>query len=279
MHSELLSCVSAQPRTHSELHHYVDSPQQDERDFSLAGERPGRLALLKRVCIITGASGRLGTEFIRRYRSKFQIVAIHNRHEIEFASQNQSFIDPLERGRTLQENENPIFAIRADLSQEQAIEEVCLEVVRQFDSVDLLINAAVAGRWSRFLSPAATADAELALRVNVLAPMRLAVGFARHFWNSRGPENIRLRRNIVNMSSTAGTYVYPDLGQGTYSLSKAALNYLTYHLASEFWDIGVRVNAVAPNSFPGRIPIQRVLDQVIAFDSSEETGRLVVLDE
>lgn len=221
----------------------------------------------------------LGSAFIRRYQTQYRIVAVHNQHGLPFPSQNQSFIDPLDPGKALPENEDPVYAIRADLSNEQAIEDLCLDVVKQFRSVDLLINAAVAGRWRRFLSPAALSDAELSMQVNVLAPVRLAIGFARHCWSLQVQQNIRRRRNIVNISSTAGLYVYPDLGLGLYSACKAALNFATYHLASEYWDIGVRVNAVAPDSFPGRVSIDRVLDQIRAFDSSEETGRLVALDE
>jgi NAD(P)-dependent dehydrogenase (short-subunit alcohol dehydrogenase family) len=237
------------------------------------------LAILKRVCVITGASGTLGTAFIARYRTQYRIVAIHNQHGLPFASQNQSFLDPLDPDHALPENDDPVYAIRADLSREQAIEDLCLQVVTEFRNIDLLINAAVTGRWRPFLSPSALADAELGVRVNLLAPLRLAVGFARHCWRSCIQQNIRRRRNIVNLSSTAGVYVYPDQGQGLYSACKAALNFATYHLASEYWDIGVRVNAVAPNSFPGRVSIGRVLDQIRAFDGGDETGRVVTLDE
>jgi NAD(P)-dependent dehydrogenase (short-subunit alcohol dehydrogenase family) len=233
---------------------------------------------LKRVCVITGASGRLGTAFIRSYRTQFQIVAIHNRHGLEFASQNQFFIDPLDRRRPIGENEDPIYEIRADLSHQKDIERICYEVIEKFQEIDLLINAAVWGAWTPLLSADALTDAESALHVNVLAPLRLAVGFARQFWQFRVAENIQRRRNIVNISSTAGVYVYPDAGQCLYSASKAALNFATYHLASEFWNIGVRVNALAPNSFPSRVPLKLVLEQIVAFDSGRETGRLRVVD-
>ena len=233
---------------------------------------------MKRLCVITGASGRLGTAFIRRYRTRFRIVAIHNRHGLEFASQNQSFVDPLERPRSLRENQDPIYAIRADLSREQDIDNICVEVMEQFHEVDLLINAAACGQRNPLLSEESLAGAELAVGVNVLAPIRLAVGFARHFWQLAVEQNVQRRRNIVNISSTAGIYLYPDTGQAVYSACKAALNFATYHLASEFWDIGVRVNGVAPNSFPAPVPIEAVLEQIVAFDSGTETGRLAVLD-
>ncbi len=54
----------------------------------------------------------------------------------------------------------------------------------------------------------------------------------------------------MNISSTAGIYIYPGHGQSIYSASKAALNYLSMHMGDEFSSIGVRVNALAPTSFP-----------------------------
>ena len=126
-------------------------------------------------------------------------------------------------------------------------------------------------------APYALADAEQTMNINVLAPIRLAVGFARLYWCFHPKENVKFRRNVINVSSTAGLYVYPDLGQALYATSKAALNQATYHLASELWDIGIRVNVVAPNSFPDIVPVESVLDQIAAFDNSEETGRISVL--
>jgi NAD(P)-dependent dehydrogenase (short-subunit alcohol dehydrogenase family) len=141
--------------------------------------------------------------------------------------------------------------------------------------VDLLINAAGVRAWSALLAPGALDSAETVLAVNLLAPLRLAVGLASAMWRSQPDQNLRANRNIVNLSSSAGLFVYPDAGQALYGSSKSALNQLTYHLASEFWDIGVRVNAVAPDSFPGRVATGRVLEAIVALDQSACTGKIV----
>ena len=82
-------------------------------------------------------------------------------------------------------------------------------------------------------------------------------------------------RNVVNISSTAGHFVYEDLGQGLYATSKAALDHLTYHLASEFWDLGIRVNAVAPDTFPGRDATGESSTRSWRSTSSADTGQVV----
>jgi NAD(P)-dependent dehydrogenase (short-subunit alcohol dehydrogenase family) len=128
------------------------------------------------------------------------------------------------------------------------------------------------------LTPGAIDLAEALFQINLQAPLRLSVGLAQALWRSDPADNLRLNRNIINVSSTAGLFVYPDLGQALYGTSKAALNHLTYHLASEFWDIGVRVNAIAPNSFPGIVSTGRVLEAITTFDAGSHTGEVLRLE-
>ena len=233
---------------------------------------------MKRTCVLTGATGVLGTAFIKRFQAHYEIAAVHHSRALSCATQQQRFIDPLHPSAMLQENEHQVFSMRADLSSADSIDSLCTAVLTRFKTVDLLVNAAAHRRWRCLLAFDGLTEADLAMNVNVLAPLRLAVAFAQRSWRVCPEENARLRRNVVNISSTSGLYVYPDLGQAIYGTSKAALNYATYHLASEFWDIGIRVNAVAPNSFPSLISTERVLDQIAAFDASEQTGQLSVLD-
>src|SRR5206468_2900780 len=130
---------------------------------------------------------------------------------------------------------------------------------------------------SALLAPGAVDEADQVIRTNVIAPLRLSVAIAHRLWQDAPTQNQRRRRNIVNISSSAGMFVYPDLGQGAYAMSKAALNHLTYHLASEFWNIGVRVNAVAPDSFPGRVSTAEVLETIADLDASDQTGQVIPL--
>jgi NAD(P)-dependent dehydrogenase (short-subunit alcohol dehydrogenase family) len=73
--------------------------------------------------------------------------------------------------------------------------------------------------------------------LNFFAPLKLARGFASALHQGRGA--------IVNITSIAGHRVHPFAGSA-YSTSKAALSGLTREMASEFAQLGVRVNAVAP---------------------------------
>ena len=116
------------------------------------------------------------------------------------------------------------------------------------------------------------------MNVNVFVPLRLSAVIAHKFWMNREVENRQANRCIVNVSSTSGLYIYPDSGQSAYSASKAALNYLTLHMASEFGPIGVRVNALAPTSFPSLIPTEGASDGVMRLAESDASGRILILD-
>jgi NAD(P)-dependent dehydrogenase (short-subunit alcohol dehydrogenase family) len=233
---------------------------------------------MTRVCVLTGASGVLGKAFIERYATRYSIVAVYNRHDLSLTTLGQSYVDPLAPSAPAERTQYPIFTIQADLSRAEAINGLCTHIIEQHQRVDLLINGAAHRHWCNLLRPDSLSDLELTFRVNVMAPLQLTVALARSFWQFHPEENVRERRNVVNVSSTAGVYAYPDLGQTCYAASKAALNHATYHLASELWDVGVRVNAVAPNSFPGIIATERVIDQIVAFDESDDTGRVAVID-
>ena len=187
------------------------------------------------------------------------------------------FVDPLDRRRALAANSQRVHTIRADISRLENVEATVQETLDAFGRVDLLVNAAAVRRFSPLVLNGAGEDAEEMFKVNILAPLRLSLSLAKTFWHVDPPMNVQLNRNIVNISSTAGLFVYPDTGQALYASSKAALNHLTYHLASEFWDLGIRVNAVAPDTFPGRVSFDEVLDAIIMLDESDGTGDVLPL--
>jgi NAD(P)-dependent dehydrogenase (short-subunit alcohol dehydrogenase family) len=232
--------------------------------------------VMKRVCLLTGASGLLGNAFIERYANQYEIVAVYHRNAVRFATQDQGFVDPVDPGRKIEANLHAVYAVRTDLTKQQEVDRLIGEVVGQFGNVDLVINGAAMRSYSPLLQQPGLMDcAEALFQINLHAPLRLSAGLAQTIWRSDPEANIRRNRNIVNIASTAGLLVYPDLGQALYASSKAAMIHLTYHMASEFWDIGVRVNAIAPNTFPGIVPIERVLDAIAAFDAGSETGEVL----
>jgi NAD(P)-dependent dehydrogenase (short-subunit alcohol dehydrogenase family) len=233
-----------------------------------------------RVCLLTGAGGTLGTEFCRRYRSRYRIAAVYHRTPPEPPHQDAELVDPLRPAEPLPENEHPLFAIRADLAEDAELRRVVELTLARFGRIDLLVNAAVHSIWAPIVdSRALLESAERQFRINALVPLRLATEVAHAFWRDRDEENRALNRNVVNVSSIAGIYVYPNRGQSVYSATKAALNNLTCHMAAEFGALGVRVNATAPDTFPALVATERAAESIIRLDEGSMSGSILVLTQ
>lgn len=233
----------------------------------------------KRVCLLTGASGSLGLAFCRAFSARYSIIGVYHQRLPQFPSQHLSYIDPLNVAAVLPANENRMWAIQADLRSEAEVARVVEVAMSRFGRIDLLVNAAGASYWGSVLDD----DRLLGswpdqFDVNVRAPLRLTRELCRAAWRNSADDNRRLRRNIINISSTAGVFIYPGQGQGVYGASKAALNHLTVQLADELSVVGIRVNAVAPNSFPGIVATEDVAGAIASLDDGDLNGEVVVVD-
>lgn len=243
-------------------------------------EKLPKMSSKKRVCLLTGAAGRLGTAFCRRFAFKYDIIAVYHTSLLQAPTQDQTFVDPLEPARDLPENASPVFAIQADLADERELKRVTELALTHSGRIDLLANVAAWSLWAPLLESSGTIldSMEYQFLINSIVPVKLACIIAGQFWASRIEENIAFNRNVVNLSSMGGIQVYPDAGQSVYAATKAALNQFTYHMASEFWSIGVRVNAIASNAFPEVVPIETVAGSIVRLDEISATGKILVLD-
>jgi NAD(P)-dependent dehydrogenase (short-subunit alcohol dehydrogenase family) len=235
----------------------------------------------RRVCLLTGAGGRLGDEFCRRYSAQYDIVAVYRARRPGVPSQTEQYVDPLDPAAALPENDAAVFTVQADLEQDGEVERVVDLALARFGGVDLLVNNAAFSTWY----PLGLADGDGALRdldrhfaMNVGVPLRMAVRLAQRFWMSRTEDNRARNRNVVNVSSMGGSKLFPGSGQGVYAASKSALNMLTRHLGAEFPTFGVRVNALAPNSFPSIVSTRRVAESIVQLDEEKVTGRILAVD-
>lgn len=234
---------------------------------------------MKKVCLLTGAGGALGSAFCAGYAEKYDIVAVYRRKPPDVPSQNQWLIDPLDPQAEVAENAHRVFTVQADLKDERDRIKVIEVALARFGRIDLLVNAAAYTAMGPLVDSDGLIDtAEEQYLINAIVPTKLAVLIARRFWRDRDRENGVVNRNVVNVSSSASVYVSPGRGQSAYGASKAALNTFTRHLASEFESFHVRVNATAPTSFPGAVPTQSVLESIVRLDEGDMNGKILVLD-
>lgn len=234
---------------------------------------------MTRVCLLTGAGGLLGNAFCRSLARQYSIVAVYRSFPPLVTTQEAELFDPVAPRRTVRESEHPVFAVEADLTQPAEAGRVAELALTRFGQVDLLVNAAAEVRSrSSTTDPDAIEDWERHLRINTLIPVRLAAVLAREFWRTAASVNRRNNRNVVNISSTAGLGAGPDPARAFYGASKAALNMLTIQMAAEYRPLGVRVNALAPTTFPEVLPTGQVVRAVRHLDEGQMSGRILVME-
>ena len=231
------------------------------------------------VCLLTGASGRLGTLFCQLYGHRYRIVAVHLRRPVHQPTEVSWHIDPFNPGVRQRIEGRDMATVQADLTDPAEIPRVVDFALDRFGRVDVLVNAAAIVRHVSLAGREAVAEHVTAmLEMNAMVPLRLAVELAQRFWHGRTEENLAFNRSIINVSSTSGAYIYSNIGQSGYAASKAALNMLTCHLAEEFADFGLRANTVAPDSFPERVSTASVCDAIARVAAGDMNGKMLLLE-
>lgn len=231
----------------------------------------------RRVCLLTGAGGLLGATVCALWQETYSIVAVCGSRIPPVDSQLCSVVDPLEPNKP---SNSDVYIVKADLLKDEDLEH-CVEIaLARYGTIDVLINNAACSVWNSLVdSDALIKSAAKQFETNVVVPMKLSRIIAKKFWQREGKDNnLQMNRHVLNVSSIAAVRVYENQGQSVYAASKAALNQATLHMASEFARFGVRVNAVAPNSFPALIPTEAVAEHMRRLDAGTDTGKILVVD-
>jgi NAD(P)-dependent dehydrogenase (short-subunit alcohol dehydrogenase family) len=204
--------------------------------------------LTGKVAVITGASRGLGAGLAERFLERGLKVAACARHRPELAG---------DAGRVLTQ--------AADVTDADAMEQLCAAAAERFGQVDLWINNAGLLAPIGPLRDNDPAELALNIQVNVVGVFNGSRAFIRHL-HARGGDGV-----LLNISSGAARNAYA--GWSAYCAGKAAVDRLSESIALEEADHGLRVHAVAPgiidtdmqtmirNSRPEQFPrVQKFLD-------------------
>jgi NAD(P)-dependent dehydrogenase (short-subunit alcohol dehydrogenase family) len=225
---------------------------------------------MRRVVLVTGAGGRLGDEIGRRLLGSCDVVVTFRTRRPRLPTQLDQ---PIAFGAS-ETSSSTAFAVQADLTEPHDVRRLAEVVLARFGRIDVLINCAADVNFHgslRNLWPS-YASVQRQLHINSIAPVLLSSIFFDLFWKDRPEENAKTNRSILNISSVSGLQVAEDVGQGFYGASKAALNFLTMHLAGELAPYGVRVNALCPSRIGSDAGLEAFLADVAQLTDGDETG-------
>ncbi len=255
-----------------------------------------------KTAIVTGAVGILGTRFCRGLA--------------EFGAQIAVIDLDAERCRTLagelkRDYGNPALGIACDVSDPASVAAMLEAVVQRFGSVHILHNNAASKSLNLDEFFASTEDYSLAewrriMSVNIDGMFLVAQAVGKQMQIQKSGGSIIQTASIYGLVSSdkriydGSFYLGRQISNpAVYSASKAAVVGLTRHLAANWADAGIRVNALVPAGvesgqnetfkakYSARVPLARMAqaDEMVgaviylASDaSSYVTGHCLVVD-
>jgi 3-oxoacyl-[acyl-carrier protein] reductase len=190
---------------------------------------PLQTPLKEQIAVVTGASSGIGAAIGKRLAAMGATVLLAARDQERLAAVCQEIAGAGGQAE----------AAALDLRNQSSIDSLAQSVKQRFGRCDILVNNAgisaigsplhevAPGTWDEVM---ATNLRGPYLMIRAFAPLMIATGSG----------------HIINISSLAGHN--PLKNGAAYAASKWGLNGLTYSVAEELRDHGIRVSAVAPGS-------------------------------
>jgi len=130
------------------------------------------------------------------------------------------------------------IVVAADVSDEQSVNDAAATVLKDFGTIDILINNAGIGRFGNFMDLSADAWTEV-IHINLMGTYFVTRAFL--------PSMIAQKSgDIINISSTAG--LKGNAMTSAYSASKFAVIGLTESLMAEVRKHNIRANVLVPST-------------------------------
>ena len=196
------------------------------------------IGLKGKNALITGATSGIGQAIAIRLAEEGCNIAINYRKDPDAAADTEEMALQKSCGN-IENCGVKSLSVHGDVSQESDIVEMVNTVVKEFGSLDILINNA----GIQVESPShevTTVDFDRVIAVNLRGAYLCARETIKHLLSVNRPGV------IINISSVHE--IIPRPMYISYSISKGGMENLTKTLALEYAKQGIRVNAIAPGA-------------------------------
>jgi 3-oxoacyl-[acyl-carrier protein] reductase len=177
-----------------------------------------------KVALITGGSRGIGAAIVKAYVAHGAKVAFTYRSSAEKANAMATELG------------DGVKAYASDAASFSAAEALVNEVVKDFGTIDILINNAGITKDTLMLRMSEKQWDEV-IETNLKSVFNMTKQILRPMLKAR-------KGSIINMSSVVG--VFGNAGQANYAASKAGIIGFSKSIAKEVGSRGIRCNAIAP---------------------------------
>jgi NAD(P)-dependent dehydrogenase (short-subunit alcohol dehydrogenase family) len=192
--------------------------------------------LKKSVAVVTGGASGLGEACVRLFAAEGARVVVLDLGE--------------ERGEAIAEElGDGVRFVKTNVADEAMVGSAVAETVSAFGGLHIAVNCAGIGIPAKILGkegPLSMKDFERVMQVNLLGTMNI-IRLAGSAMKDNPPNEEGERGVVINTSSIAAWE--GQVGQTSYSASKAAITGITLPAAREFAEYGIRVMTIAPGLF------------------------------
>ena len=187
---------------------------------------------MKKIIIITGAAGSIGSEIVKSFHKNYTLICIDT---------------DIQNLKNLKKNFKSIFIFKCNLLIEKDVNILVKKILKDFKKIDILINNA----GQIYSSPIIKLGKEKFLSHNYNMWKKIIdVNLNSLFLiSSKVIETLCNQRKsglIINVSSISAN---GNIGQSAYSSAKKSIEVLTKIWAEELKDFDIRVACVAPGFF------------------------------
>jgi enoyl-[acyl-carrier protein] reductase III len=211
-----------------------------------------RIDFTDRVCVVTGATGGLGSALCERFHAAGATVVIHYLRNADRARGLA--------GRLGGPKSERVLVLQANLAEEAGIEELIGRVGDRLGRIDTLVHSASLGAFQP-LTAMETAHWDLTMAVHTRA-LWLCACSARDL--------LLPGSSVIAISSLGARRFTP--AYGAVGVAKAALEGLVRYLAAELDLSGVRVNGIAGGPVSGERVRSSPVHAALAAAAAERPG-------